>query len=154
MEHDVGSSRYVYKVVFLPSELTSELPLKKYPRLRITGEINDYPFDAALTPVRGRWYILLSETFMRRIKATVGDSVSVRFAVDDQSAVEVPEELQQTLRENPAMRSLWDASTPGMQRGLAYRVSSAKRPETRRKRIELVFAILRGEIDQRGKPIA
>ena len=151
--HDVGSERYRYRVVFLPRALHDALPLKTNPRLRITGEINDHPFEAALTPVRGAWYILLSKTTLQAIEAGVGDPVAVRFAIADQDAVEVPPALQAALASDPKMRRLWDAQSPGKQRGLAYRVASAKRAPTQAKRVAEVFAILRGELDMRGKPV-
>ena len=59
--HDVGSSRYVYKVIFLPGEVATDLPLDTYPRLRVTGEIAGHPYEGSCTPVRGRHYLLLSK---------------------------------------------------------------------------------------------
>lgn len=152
--HDVGSEKYAYTVTFLPDELTSGLPLKKYPRLRITGEVQDHQIEASLTPVRGRWYILLSKKFLRAIDASVGDEVEVRFDVADQDAVEVPPALQSALARNKKMCALWDKQTPGKKRGLAYRVASAKTVTTQEKRVAEVFAILKGEIDMKGNKLA
>ncbi|MEL7302380.1 MAG: YdeI/OmpD-associated family protein [Pseudomonadota bacterium] len=152
--HDVGSSRYLYTVVWLDPDLVKTLPLKAYPKLRIVGEINDVPFRSALTPVRGRWYILLSKTQLREMNASVGDNVDVRFSIDDQDAVDVPEALAAALKTNAPMAKLWDELTPGKQRGLAYRVASAKTEPTQKKRVEEVFDIMTGKRDQRGKLIA
>ncbi|MEO0911576.1 MAG: YdeI/OmpD-associated family protein [Pseudomonadota bacterium] len=150
--HDVGSSRYLYTVLWVPDGVAARLPLAEYPRLRVTGEIGEHPFEAALTPVRGRWYILLSKALLKAVGAQVGDSVEVRFEVGDQAAVDVPPTLKAALAEHTAMRALWEAETPGKQRGLAYRVASAKSEATRARRVEEVFAILRGERDLRGNP--
>ncbi len=152
--HDVGSAKYAYRVVFVPDEVAAELPLERFPRLRISGEISDCPIEAALTPVRGRWYILLSKKLLGAISATIGDIVQVRFQIADQDFVEVPDVLTRALERDPAMKTLWDRATPGKKRGLAYRVASAKTDPTRQKRLEEVFGILRGEIDMRGKLIA
>lgn len=151
--HDVGSEKYAYTVVFLPDELAAELPLKEYPRLRIAGEVQDHPIDASLTPVRGRWYILLSKKLLRAIGASIDDEVEVRFEIADQDAVEVPPALTAALKRNKRMRALWEKQTPGKQRGLAYRVASAKTAATQEKRIAEVFGILKGELDMRGKPV-
>lgn len=151
--HDVGSEKYAYTVVFIPSEMTAELPLKTYPRLRVSGEVQDHPIEASLTPVRGRWYILLSKRILNAIDARVGDLVNVRFNVSDQDAVEIPPYLSDALDAHPTERTLWNAATPGKRRGLAHRVASAKTDSTRQKRVEEVFGILRGELDMRGKPI-
>ncbi|MEO1491517.1 MAG: YdeI/OmpD-associated family protein [Pseudomonadota bacterium] len=153
VRHDVGSTRYAYTVVFVADEVAAGLPLAERPRLRVEGEIGDVPFEASLTPVRGRWYILLSKTMLKSIGAAVGDTIPVRFTIADQDAVAVPDALRAALAEDDGARALWEAATPGKQRGLAYRVASAKTDPTRAKRIAEVFGILRGELDMRGKPI-
>lgn len=151
--HNVGSDRYAYTVIFVPDEIARDLPLKEHPRLRISGEVSDYPIEASLTPVRGRWYILLSKRILNAVDASVGDLLDVRFKVADQDAVDVPEFLSKALETNPDELALWNAATPGKKRGLAYRVASAKTDPTRQKRVDEVFGILRGELDMRGKPI-
>ncbi|MEM6702489.1 MAG: YdeI/OmpD-associated family protein [Acidobacteriota bacterium] len=151
--HDVGSDRYVYTVVFVPADLVAELPLREHPRLRITGEVEGHPLEASLTPVRGRWYLLLSKKLLEAIGAKVGEQVTVSFNVADQNAVSLPEELQRALEANPSAADLWRDQTPGRQRGLAYRVASAKTSPTRAKRIQEVFDILEGKRDLKGRPL-
>lgn len=151
--HNVGSDKYAYTVIFVPDEIARELPLKQHPRLRVTGEVSDYPIEASLTPVRGRWYILLSKRILTAVDARVGDLLEVRFKIADQDAVDVREFLSDALERHPAERALWNAATPGKKRGLAYRVASAKTDPTRQKRVDEVFGILRGELDVRGKPV-
>lgn len=151
--HDVGSDRYQYTVVYLPEELIHVLPLDEFPRLRITGEVNDFPFEASLTPVRGAWYILFSKKTLKAINVSVGDAVNVRFGVADQNAVDVPDALQTALNKNKKMSSLWDTLTAGKQRALSHRVASAKTPPTQAKRIAEVFDIMKGKRDMRGKLI-
>ena len=149
--HDVGSDRYRYTVVYVPDAVAASLPLDEHPRLRINAEVDDYPLDAALSPVRGQWYILLSKKMLSAIGRRVGDTVTVRFRIADQNAVEVPESLLAALRGDAQMQPLWDALTPGKQRSLAYRVGSAKSPETQARRIAEVFDIMTGKRDAYGK---
>ena len=151
--HSVGSDTYAYTVVFVPEELADALPLEAHPRLRISGEVSDTPIEAALTPVRGRWYILLSKRVLKTIDARIGDLVEVRFKIADQDAVDVPLALQRALAAHPTEAALWEAATPGKQRGLAYRVTTAKTDPTREKHIREVFGILHGKLDMRGKPV-
>jgi len=152
--HDVGSERYRYTVVYLPEDHAKALPLDDFPRLRISGEVNDCPFEAALTPVSGVWYILFSKKTLRQIDAKVGDLVMVRYRIADQDAVEVPELLAAALNKSKKMKRLWDQQTPGKQRALAYRVATAKRPETQDKRVAEVFDVLQGRRDLRGNKIS
>lgn len=149
----MGSTRYRYTVVFVPQDILEQLPLKEHPRLRISGEINDHPVEAALNPTSGQWYILLSGKLRKKLDIYLGDRVTVRFNIADQDFVDMPELLQIALSRSKPMKKLWDSQTPGKQRGLAYRVLSAKTEATQKKRIVEVFEMLRGERDARGKPI-
>ena len=153
VQHDVGSERYRYTVIFVPEEVKTDLPLGTYPKLRISGEVDDHPIEAALTPVRGEHYILLSKKLLAAIGKGLGDEVELRFRIADQDAVDVPERLEAALARDAAMRALWQAATPGKQRALAYMVASAKRAATQDQRIDKVAAVLRGEIDLNGNPL-
>lgn len=151
-EYDVGSERYRYTVVFCPNSVAAVLPLKEHPRLRIHGEVGEQPFNAALNPAKGRWYLLLSKRTLRALSAGIGDSVNVRFSVADQDAVDVPPSLAERLAVNAELTRLWEEQTPGMQRGLAYRVASAKRQATQARRVDEVIDILEGKRSLRTAP--
>jgi len=142
--HSVG--RYDYSVVFLPAEMNEEMPFEQYPRLRIRAEIGEVAIAAALQPVRGRWYLLLSKKLMKKGGWELGDWVSVRFRIDDQDAVDVPEILQQALEEDGQAIATWNNLTAGKKRGLAYRVASAKTKPTQERRVaEVVKMLVLGE---------
>lgn len=143
VHHNVGTYRYT--VVFLDQRLHDHLPLKEHPRLRISGELRDIPFDGAWQPVRGRWYLMLAKDQMRDGEFEIGDVVTVRFRVEDQDSVDVPRELERMLATNADLTEAWKALAPGKQRGLAYQVSSAKTEATRSKRLRLVTDALRGK---------
>ena len=138
-------------MVYLPSSLEEQLPLKQHPRLRIRGVIGNAEFAGAWQPTGGGWYLLVSKALLRRSGYRFGELAMVRFRIDDQNAVDVPEALQSALKADRAAKRLWDKITPGKRRGLAYYVSSAKLPATIDKRIEDVFFYLRhGQLP--GKP--
>ncbi|MEX0648677.1 MAG: YdeI family protein, partial [Balneolaceae bacterium] len=48
----------------------------------------------------------------------------------------VPEEFQQKLDENPALKDAFEALTPGRQRGYLLHFSGAKQSKTRKRRVE------------------
>jgi len=152
-EHNVGSDRYRYTVVYVPQDILAELPMAEYPRLRIAGEVNDHPFEASITPAKGVSYLLFSRRVLKAIHAGIGDTVTVRFRVADQDAVDVPTALDEALQKDARIHTLWDAITPGKRRALAYRVASAKTEATQSKRVAEVFDILEGKRDLRGKRI-
>lgn len=133
-------------MVWLTPDLAGVLPLGTHPRLRIAGEIGGRGFSGALMPSGGRHYLMVPKDIRTRQGLGLGDVITVRFAVDDQDRVEVPQELADMLEEHEELAELWSALTPGRQRGFAYRVSSAKTPETRARRVEEVLGhILEGK---------
>ncbi|MEM6667383.1 MAG: YdeI/OmpD-associated family protein [Pseudomonadota bacterium] len=134
--------RMVYTVIYVPDAVTDALPMESHPRLRIVGEIGEWPFEGALQPTGEGWYILLSNRFLKDSGLARGDEVSVQFNVADQEAVVVPPELIGALAEDDNASDLWDELTPGKQRGYAYHVSSAKTEPTRVKRAARVVADL------------
>lgn len=142
VHHNVGTYRYT--VIFLPPELVAELPLDRHPRLRASGEIGEIPFSGAWQPVRGRWYLMLSKPLLKDGGYRVGDWVEVRFRVEDQDSVEMPETLQRALDADETLNTAWQSLSAGKQRGWAHRVASAKTEPTRQKRLDEVLAALRG----------
>ncbi|MEM6427604.1 MAG: YdeI/OmpD-associated family protein [Deinococcota bacterium] len=139
VNHDVG---YIYTVIFLPEHLIGELPLDKYPRLRIEGEVAEQPFEGAWQPVRGRWYVMLSKDLLKAAEVMLGDIVEMRFRVVDQNTVDIPAELQQVINFRDNISEVWETLTPGKQRGFAHHISSAKTLPTRQKRLHQVIRAL------------
>lgn len=129
-------------VAVLPKKLESKLPLKQLPRLRITGEINGIRFEGALQPTKQGWYLMVSRRLLKICGSAVGEKVTVDFDIADQDAVEIPDELRFALDADDEAASRWNALTPGKRRGFAYRIASAKRPETRERRVEEMIQLL------------
>lgn len=136
--------RFGYTVVYLPVSMEDELPLHKNPRLRVEAEVREVEMNIALQPAGGRWYLTLSRRVLRETGLELGDEVRVRLRVADQDAVDVPAELLTGLAADAKASATWATLTPGKKRGFAYRVSSAKRPETRAKRLAEVLGELSG----------
>lgn len=138
--HHVG--RASYNVAWLPKKLQQELPLKQFPRLRIDGEICGIRFANALHPAKGKWYVLLPKRLLLKCGLKRGNEVLIQFRIADQNAVDVPDELRKALEVNDRARVVWNELTPGRKRGYAYRVASAKRPETRENRVQEVITLI------------
>lgn len=136
--------RMAYHVLPLDPDVAADLPFDEHPRLRISGEIGETPIDGAWTPDgTGGHYLILSKKFLKASGTALGDVVTVRFALADPDAVDVPGELAERLSADEAFREGWEALTPGRRRGLAYRVASAKRAATRSRRVkEIIAAVL------------
>lgn len=139
----IDFGRLQYTVVYLPKKITKRLPLDENPRLRIEGAVNGVRINSAITPTANKkHYLLLSKKLLKSCGLSVGERANVRFDIADQDAVDVPNELRHALQANDVAADVWERITPGKKRGLAYRVSSAKRASTRELRVEEVIAIL------------
>lgn len=142
---DVGRARVIrYKVLFLPPALEAELPFGDYPRLRVEGEIAGVPVRGAWMPVGdGRRYFIVSPAIKAATGFDVGEDVEMRFRVDDQDHVDVPEALERALGTEPVVLALWSELTPGKRRMYAAHVASARTPATERRRVDEALQALR-----------
>jgi hypothetical protein len=141
-KHSFGD--WGYTVVYLPSEVKAQLPLDEFPRLRVRGEMDDFPFHGAWQPAGGDWFLMINKAVMKQGGYQLGDWIHVRFNIDDQDAVDVPEALQNCLKTDRKLRAAWEGLTPGKQRGMAYQVATAKTAATIEKRIEKIKSMLLG----------
>jgi hypothetical protein len=143
--HGVGRSRVLwYKVLFLPPQLQAELPFDRHPRLRVEGEVADVPVAGAWMPTGdGRAYFIVSPKVLKAAEVGLGDPVEMRFRIDEQDRVDVPEALAEALSREPTLQAVWDELSAGRRRGLTHLVHAARTPETERRRVAAVLDDLR-----------
>lgn len=119
----------------LPAEVADAL--REAPTRRLIGTINGEPFRQALqsSPRDGFRFIALSKARMAALGLEAGALAEVELSPDPEpDFVETGEELGAALAADGEAREVWDALTPGMRRGIAHGVTSAKRAETRASR--------------------
>lgn len=127
--------RIAYQAAYLPTSLADKLKLKPKPRPRIDAKIGEQVINAGLQPSSKGWFMILSKRLLKEEGLKVGDEIKIEFAIANPDQVEVPDELILALRRNPRAQAAWNRLTPGRQRGMVHRVNTAKREETREKRI-------------------
>ena len=143
--HSVGT--WSYTVVFLPAEVAAELPLGENPRLRVRGEMDEYPFARAWQPAGGTWFLMIPKDVLKQGGYGLGDWINVRFNIDDQEAVDMPEALAAALEEDDAFRAAWEGLTAGKKRSVVVRVESAKTAGTVAKRVaEARVLVMSGQL--------
>jgi uncharacterized protein YdeI (YjbR/CyaY-like superfamily) len=83
---------------------------------------------------------MVNKDICKAARIQLGQTLTVTLAPDPTpDAVDLPAELAEGLAEWPEAAARFEQLTPGTQRAIAYRVSSAKRPETRLNRtVELL----------------
>jgi hypothetical protein len=149
--HALGTMRYT--VIWLPEQLHPDLPLARYPRLRISGELDDEPLTGAWQPSFGRWYLMLSKPLLKATGLFVGAIAELRFRVEPQDEVETPIPLHRALEQNAAANEAFEALTAGKKRALAHFVAGAKTAPTLSRRVaQCVCWLMRREVDIRTLP--
>ncbi|MEU4197140.1 YdeI/OmpD-associated family protein [Kribbella sp. NPDC026611] len=120
----------------VPAELASSLGTARLLPALLT--INGEPVRATLHKMDGTYMTAVNKDVQRQVGATAGDTVDVTIeleAAEDQN-VEVPHDLAIALAQADATRA-FDQLTRFRQRETIKNVTSAKKPETRARRIRL-----------------
>lgn len=122
-----------YQGIFIPDEIMESLPQAK--RYRVKGLINKTPFSLAINSIKGGIkYFSIGKPLKSACKIRQGEEVQVSFHLVDINVVDLPEELIEVLAQDEEGNKIWQSFKPGMQRSLAYYVSSVKNTDSRIKR--------------------
>lgn len=136
--------RSIYTVLPLPTAIATALD--RTGAKRVEGEIADHPVNLApaRAPVIDGPFLWTGKTLLDAAGIAPGDPVEVRLRPADPDHVDLPADVATALA--AAGRSAdWAALSPGKRRGLLHRVETAKRAETRAKRIAALVAGLTGK---------
>lgn len=112
----------------------------------VEGTINSFPFRAALEPDgQGSHQLRLNKTLRDGAGAGEEGTVTVEIArAGDEPEMRVPADLRQALAAAPQAQAGWADITPLARRDWIFSISTAKQPETRRRRIEKACDMLAG----------
>ena len=120
----------------LPKNASAKLPSRG--RTMVEGTINSFPFRAALEPSgKESHWLRVNRTMRDAAGADALDTVSVEITrVGEEPEMRVPLDLRKALAAAPLAQAGWEDITPLARRDWIFSISSAKAPETRRRRIE------------------
>jgi hypothetical protein len=126
----------------LPKNASAKLPSRG--RTMAEGTINGFPFRAALEPTgKGSHWLRVNEAMQDAAGAGVLETVTVEITrAGEELDTRVPMDLRKALAAAPLAQALWADITPMARRDWILWTSSAKQPETRRRRIEKACAML------------
>ncbi len=129
----------VYTILRVPDEVVASLGKTR----RVEGEIHEHPVNLALSkaPVIDGVFLWAGKSLLDRIGIQPGEVVEVRLRPTDEGIVETPEDVAMALRTAGQTQS-WEALTPGKRRSLLYHIETAKRDQTRAKRITKMISEL------------
>ena len=120
----------------LPKNASAKLPSRG--RTMVEGTINSFPFRAALEPNgKGSHWLSVNRTMRDAAGADALDTVTVEITrAGEEPQMRVPLDLRKALAAAPLAQAGWEDITPLARRDWIFSISSAKAPETRRRRIE------------------
>jgi len=129
----------------LPAEVaasfrTAEQSGRVRKRIPVCGTLAGQPFRGSvyLRP-SGEWEFITGLELRGRAHVGIGDAVAVEMSVDAETrAIAPPADLAAALAETPGLTERWQSRPWSDQREFLLWIDSAKRPETRDKRIRQV----------------
>src|SRR6201988_2155590 len=120
----------------LPKNAGGKLPARGMTKGE--GTINGSPFRAALEPYgKGSHWIRVNKTMRDAAGADAAHTVTVEITrAGEEPEIRVPMDLRKALVAVPLAQAGWEDITPMARRDWIFSISSAKQPETRKRRIE------------------
>jgi uncharacterized protein YdeI (YjbR/CyaY-like superfamily) len=113
-------------------------------RVPVKGAINGFPFRSSLMN-RGEGHMMVVNAQLRAgARCKAGDTVTVMMELDgDKRTVELPGYLKKIINKDPSAKEFWPRLSFTHQKEYVREIESAKRPETREKRITVMMDALR-----------
>jgi hypothetical protein len=120
----------------LPKSASAKFPSRS--TTIVEGTINGFPFRAALEPNGSGSHLLGIQKAVRDAAgADTEDTVAVEITrAGEEPEIRVPTDLRKAFATSPRAQQSWADITPTARREWILWISSAKQPETRRRRIE------------------
>ena len=114
---------------------------KARPPVRIT--VKKHTFRSTVMVYGGKSYIGINTANCAAAKVRGGDTVRIRIESDDAPrVVRPPADLAKALAKSPRAKAKWDALSFTHKREHAEAIASAKKPETRARRLAATLAML------------
>ncbi|GAA2680914.1 YdeI/OmpD-associated family protein [Nonomuraea recticatena] len=127
----------------VPPEVVEALGGGARPPVTIT--VNGHSWKSRIAILRGRHLLGLSNANRQAAGVATGEEIEVELELNTEPRVVVePTDFARALDDDPAARTAFDRLTDSRKREHVRAIESAKKPETRRRRIEKAIAALRG----------
>ena len=112
-------------------------------RVPVKVTVHGVTMPMSIAPMGGKHVLGFRRELAEQAKIKVGDTVQVTIEADTtERTIEAPEDLARAFRKNAAAKRAWDALAYTHKREHAQAITSAKKPETRARRIEKTLEML------------
>lgn len=106
-------------------------------RVPVVGTINGYPFRGSLSPYGGKHYLGINRALRESAQVKAGDRVDIVIERDTEPRqVSLPQDFAQALQDNGRAQAAWEKLSYSHQKEYVDAIQEAKKPETRRRRLE------------------
>ncbi len=106
-------------------------------RVPVCGTINKFPFRSSIFPMGGCFMMAVNREMREGANAKAGDIVSITMERDTAPRIITPPaDLARALKNNKDAQAAWDKMSYTHQKEYAQAIETAKKPETRVRRIE------------------
>ena len=134
----------------IPPAVVEALGGGKRPAVTIT--INGHSWKSRVAIMRGRHLLGLSNANRKAAGVATGDQVEVEVHIDaGPRVVAEPADFARALDADPAARAAYDRLSGSRKREHVRAIESAKKPETRARRIDKALAMLRDQQPAAGR---
>jgi hypothetical protein len=122
---------------FVAVPFSVEEAFGKRGQLRVKGTIDGHSFKSSIAPMGGGAHLLgLHKATRDAIGKSIGDTVTVAIEPDlEERTVEVPDDFRRALTKNRKALQTFDGFAYTHRKEYVQWIESAKRPETRQRRI-------------------
>jgi hypothetical protein len=113
-------------------------------QIKVKGMVNGVSFRSSLMPDGdGSHFLVVNKSIRDKARVKVGDRVQVVLESDSAARViEAPPDLAKALGRNKTARAAWDAFAASHKKAYVEWITSAKRDETRARRIEKAVTMM------------
>jgi Bacteriocin-protection, YdeI or OmpD-Associated/Domain of unknown function (DUF1905) len=128
----------------VPAEIVESFAAGKRPPVTVT--INGYTYRNTVAVMGGGYMIGVAAEHRSKARIKAGDDIDVDIQLDTAPrTVEVPADLRKALAADSTAKKAFDKLSYTHQREHVRALEDAKKPETRRRRLDKTLAMLRGD---------
>ena len=128
----------------VPPEVVDALGAGKRPPVQVS--LNGHAYRSTIAPMGGRYLLPVSAAVRSAAGVSAGDRLDVEVELDSQPrTVAAPDDLAAELDRDPALRVAWEKLAFTHQREHVEAIESAKKPETRRRRLAKALEMIRAK---------
>jgi hypothetical protein len=128
----------------IPPEVIEDLGAGKKPPIKVT--INGYEYRSTVASRSGTFLVGVSAVNREAAGVAAGEEIDVEIELDSAPReIEVPKDLAAAIKGDATAKKFFETLTPSQRRWYVEPITTAKKPETRERRVAKALSMLRDE---------